>query len=234
MSISPALIVCDGSIPDKNWILSRKNHHKILIACDGAANHLIGDHIFPDIIIGDLDSITEQTKTIAAAHSIKLVESPDQETNDLEKALVFAKKENVSVIEIVGAMGKRIDHTLKNLSVLLQFFHQFEQIYFLDEWGIHFIAKEQVQIQAQEKTRISLIPLNGVVSGITTSGLAYSLTNEWLENGKRDGTSNHFISNFADIQKKTGDLLISVERKKDEFFSWKENQQRIELKFGLE
>jgi thiamine pyrophosphokinase len=50
-----------------------------------------------------------------------VIKDPDQQTNDLEKALLYAIKMECSSAVVFGATGQRADQTVKNLSVLKQF-----------------------------------------------------------------------------------------------------------------
>lgn len=201
-----ALVICDGLLSDFVYLKKRVLETSFSIACDGAANQLIKQNIIPNLVIGDLDSFDFSL----AKPQIKIVKDTDQETNDLEKALLYAFKEGFSHIEIVGALGKRLDHTLKNLSVLLQFDSKFEWVFIRDEFGISFIAATKNEFTTKLGTLVSLVPLSGKVEGITTQGLAFSLHNEPLENGKRDGTSNETISENITILKGKGDLLLLI------------------------
>jgi len=210
LNYSKAQIFCDGVLPDAATLANRFFSDYLKIACDGAANHLLGFGFFPDIIIGDLDSFTPDVFPSLNPKQTTLIEDADQETNDLEKALNFALNKGIKQIEIIGGLGKRIDHTLKNLSVLLQFSNSFESIYFLDDWGISFFSNSQTQVSAPFGTPISLIPFNGRVDGFITEGLEFPLKNEWLEMGKRDGTSNKMTDTNAVISKKSGDLLLVI------------------------
>jgi len=208
LNYSKAQIFCDGVLPDAATLANRFFSDYLKIACDGAANHLLGFGFFPDIIIGDLDSFTPDAFPSLNPEQTTRIKDSDQETNDLEKALNFALTKGIKQVEIIGGLGKRIDHTLKNLSVLLQFSKSFVSIFFLDDWGISFFSNSQTKISAPEGTPISLIPFNGRVEGIITEGLEYSLKNEWLEMGKRDGTSNKMTDSNAMISKESGDLLL--------------------------
>jgi thiamine pyrophosphokinase len=203
-----ALIVCDGLIPTNELLKLRISKADLLVACDGAGIHLIGSSFFPDVIIGDLDSFNSDSIITYPKVKTKLIKDENQETNDLEKALNYVLSLGYKQVEILGGLGKRIDHTLKNLSVLQQFSEQFSLIYFRDEWGISFFSRNQTRISAPIHSDLSIIPFNGRVTGIVTSGLEFALFNEWLENGKRDGTSNKMLANHCEIKKDSGDLLL--------------------------
>lgn len=203
-----SVILCDGDIPDRGQILSELKDAELFIAADGGANGAIDLDIQPDIITGDFDSYIVTGKEKAT-----VVINPDQETNDLEKALSIALNNNSTHVIVFGATGKRVDHTMKNLSVLLQFTDKFTQISFKDRFSTIKIIKSPFIEEFPLRSSISLIPLSGEVSDITTRGLRYPLKNERLKNGVRDGTSNETIEKIVEIEFKKGDLLLIVNHK---------------------
>ena len=60
---SPLIIVANGDFPVHQIPLEILKSAKSILACDGAANTLIDKGFIPDIIIGDLDSISDNIKT---------------------------------------------------------------------------------------------------------------------------------------------------------------------------
>jgi thiamine pyrophosphokinase len=138
----------------------------------------------------------------------ELIHDPDQETNDLEKALKLAFDRGATEAVILGATGLRLDHTLKNLSVLLQFSGRFKDIFFRDAACDMRILPRAFTMDTRAGQTISLFPLSGRVDGITTEGLRYALNNEPLENGVRDGSSNEATGEQIRIGHRSGDLLL--------------------------
>jgi thiamine pyrophosphokinase len=177
----------------------------LFIATDGAGNTALGYDIKPDVVIGDLDSFKNPNDP-----ELRLIKDEDQETNDLEKALTYILTMDVEQVTVIGATGKRIDHTLKNLSVLKQFSDQFTSLGFRDIYGVTYLMPHEHTIDLPVGTPVSLFPLSGRVEGITTQGLKYPLHGEPLENGIRDGSSNEISERPAYIRYKSGDLLIFV------------------------
>lgn len=199
------VIICDGDLPPKEAITAELSGCELFIAADGGALTLKKMALTPDVIIGDLDSYhpTGNEKAV-------VIEDPDQETNDLEKSLAYAKKQSVTHIVVLGATGKRLDHTLKNLSVLLQFHSKFDHLIFKDFYSTMEIILSPFKRDFAPGTSISLFPLSGSVEGITTKGLKYSLTNGILKNGVQDGSSNETVKKTVEIEFKKGDLLFLV------------------------
>ncbi|TVQ01944.1 MAG: thiamine diphosphokinase [Balneolaceae bacterium] len=203
-----AVIICDGELAPKYVIERDLENSSLLIAADGGAYKAIESGFSPDVIIGDLDSYIP-----SGDEKAEIFRDQSQETNDLEKALNYARQTSATEVVVFGATGNRLDHTLKNLSVLLQFNRQFHTILFKDRYSeirvIHSPFSEEFPLH----TSISLFPLSGTVEGITTNGLKYPLVNGTLENGVQDGSSNETIKKTVEIEFKKGDLLLLVNYK---------------------
>ncbi len=204
------VILCDGNPPRPEQLKEALKHSDLFIAADGGAFIAESMGFKPDVIIGDLDSYSETGNEEGT-----VIHDPDQETNDLEKALAYAYKREGKDILVFGATGKRLDHTLKNLSVLKQFNNQFKSLVFKDKYSVVFLLPEQYNTELPLHTTVSLFPLSGRVEGITTCGLKYSLSNGALENGIQDGSSNLTIEKKIEIVHKKGDLLIFINHKTD-------------------
>jgi thiamine pyrophosphokinase len=77
-----ALILCDGEPPSRERLQRHRRKSDIFIAADGAGNLAAEMDVRPDHVIGDLDSYQA-----ASWPDLTPIHNPDQETNDLEKAL---------------------------------------------------------------------------------------------------------------------------------------------------
>ena len=203
--LKKAIVLCDGRRPDKEVLKSYLERAGLFIAADGGGNVAREMGLKPDVVIGDLDSYQS-----SGEENIKIIHNPGQETNDLEKALDFILKEEATDVVVFGAVGKRLDHTLKNLSVLSRFHSQFNSLVYKDRYGDIFLLPKNYTAKYPVDTTISLYPLSGRVTGITTRGLKYPLNNETLENGVRDGSSNKTTEPEIEITYKTGELLMVV------------------------
>ena len=115
---NPLVIVSNGDFPTHSIPLKIIKETKSIIACDGAADKLINNGYTPNIIIGDLDSISNQSKI---KFSDRLIEVNDQSNNDLRKAINYAVENDITDISIIGASGKREDHIIGNIFSLLDY-----------------------------------------------------------------------------------------------------------------
>ncbi len=112
------IILANGAFPTHAIPLSFLHHAERIICCDGSSKSLLNIGLKPDYIVGDLDSISDEIRT---TFSSILYYNPDQEINDLTKAVKFCIQHEWKEITILGATGKREDHTLGNLSLLTDY-----------------------------------------------------------------------------------------------------------------
>ncbi len=111
------VLLCHGDFPRRKASLEALRMADHLVCCDGAIMELerFGERL-PDAIVGDLDSIPAPLRK---RHARLLHREAEQETNDLSKALRFCRRHYPRcTLLILGATGKREDHTLGNLAIL--------------------------------------------------------------------------------------------------------------------
>lgn len=113
-----AVIVADGIFPSHSVPLEYLAGTSRIICCDGAAMNLDEAGFLPFAIVGDMDSIDA---SLALRFSDRLFPNSDQETNDLTKAVRWAVGEGLKKLVILGATGKREDHTIANISLLAEY-----------------------------------------------------------------------------------------------------------------
>lgn len=179
-----------------------------IIACDGASDFLVKEKITPDVVIGDLDSASAVTIRTLTAAGIPVIKQASQYKNDLEKALDYALSEKYTEINVTGFTGKRFDHSLNNLSILLRYSKKTELRMYDDKFRFYFV-RDKVELTCNAGAVVSLIPMPKA-AGIKTGGLKYPLNNEALKLGKREGALNEAIGESIIIKLKKGVLLVCV------------------------
>jgi len=199
-----ALIVANGETPSRRLFLRYKKNAGIIVAADGGLNslHLLG--VVPDHLVGDLDSAHRSlVRSFPPEHITKIV---DEYSTDLEKAVVWCIRKGFKEIVVLGAAGKRIDHQFGNLGVPAKFARS-ARIVLADEHGEMYYVGRSFSITTRRGQVISLLPLSRCV-GIRSTGLKYSLKNESLMLGRRDGTSNVATGSRVTIRVRSGHLLL--------------------------
>lgn len=113
--MSRTVILANGDFPKRGgaaWKLLAEATR--VVCCDGATDaYRRRFRRWPDVIVGDLDSVSRLPSHVSRPPS--LVKVPDQDTNDLEKAMAYCAKQGWKSPVIVGATGKREDHALGNV-----------------------------------------------------------------------------------------------------------------------
>ena len=113
-----AVILCDGDYPSHPIPLAILNHAKYLVCCDGAGMHHILHGGTPDAIVGDGDSLPEDFKR---RYADILHHESEQEDNDQTKATRFCIDKGFRRIAYLGSTGKREDHTMGNIALLMMY-----------------------------------------------------------------------------------------------------------------
>jgi thiamine pyrophosphokinase len=176
-----------------------------VVAADGGANSARILGLTPDLIIGDLDSITPATRR--AFHDVPTLRIRRQDNTDTEKALDHIRKHGGRKVIVLGATGGRIDMTLATLSVCWQYVAGMDLVIAADGWYAVPLRGTQT-FDAPTGTRVSVIPF-GACSGITLRGLRFPLVNGTLGVGEV-AVSNVTRSRRFSVTVKRGNLLVVV------------------------
>ncbi|BAG83413.1 putative thiamine pyrophosphokinase [Candidatus Azobacteroides pseudotrichonymphae genomovar. CFP2] len=215
------VVLANGDFPTHELPLSFLKKAEKIICCDGATQHLLEYGLQPDFIIGDMDSISDEIKK---HFSLQIIEDSSQETNDLTKALDFCCKKQVwNEITIVGATGKREDHTLGNIALLTRFVRNME-IQLLTDHGIFVSIEKTTTLESYPKQQISIFNLTPNVS-ISSTNLAYPLQNRllnyWWEGTLNEATEDQFTIkiNYSCFQENIARVIIFREYPKDKISS---------------
>jgi len=183
-----------------------------LICADGGANYASLSGRLPDLLIGDLDSVTPEIlkQCENAGCSIKQFSCEKDET-DLELALIYAEVQarlvNERDIWLYGATGKRIDHFMGNIALMLAYAQKGYRIRLVDPEHEIWILQSRECIKGTIGQELSLIALSEKAV-VTTEGLYYPLTQGLLLQDSPRGISNVFVGEEAVIQVHSGWVLV--------------------------
>jgi thiamine pyrophosphokinase len=196
------IVLADGIFPSHRIPLAFLRQADRIICCDGATQNLLNTGLEPDYIVGDLDSISETLKT---RFSPILSYNPDQETNDLTKAIQFCIKNDWHEITILGATGKREDHTLGNLSLLADY-GKTVPVQLLTDYGVFVPQSKSAVYESYPGQQVSIFSLTPATF-FTTHNLIYPIKNKTLT-AWWQGTLNESLSEHFTIEMTEGKALI--------------------------
>ncbi|XP_062019700.1 thiamine pyrophosphokinase 1 isoform X2 [Rosa rugosa] len=231
-SLTYALVVLNQSLPRFSPLLW--SHAQLRLCADGGANRVYDDmplllpHLDasdvrkrykPDVIKGDLDSITKEVLEFYANMGTKVVdESHDQDTTDLHKCIAYIcdwaqklDKSNLCIL-VAGALGGRFDHEIGNINVLYRF-STIRIILLSDDCLIHLLPRthrHEIHIQSSvEGPHCGLVPIGTPSGSTTTTGLQWDLNETEMKFGGLISTSNLVKEDKITVQSDS-DLLWTI------------------------
>lgn len=189
-----AVILANGEYPTHELPLSLLAKAKFVVCCDGAANEYISRGHTPDVIIGDGDSLLPEYKE---RFSSIIHQIADQETNDQTKAVHYLQSKGIQKVVIVGATGKREDHTLGNISLLVDYRRDGMEVRTITDYGVFMPIKDTQTFESHPKQQISIINFNA--KGLKGEGLFYPLSDftNWWQGTLNEATADQFTIHCA-------------------------------------
>jgi len=186
-------IICNGEFPRREYprhIISRAG---FIICCDGALKPFLhaSPKIFgalrePDLVIGDLDSLPASLRETYAS---RIVHVAEQDDNDMTKAFRWAMDnlKDISSVHFLGAGGKREDHTVGNLSLLMEYTRMYDleergvRIEMVSDYTTAFPVCDSVEFWPGKGRQVSIFSPDNTLS-ITSEGLEYQTSSVVFDN----------------------------------------------------
>lgn len=201
-------VVLNGKYPWPEYQLALLDSCDYIIAADGGINWLHANGRIANVLIGDLDSATQEALLACQAAGCHIEKyPPEKDETDAELALILAASLNPSEITLLGATGGRVDHLLANILLLYMDVLKELKVAIYDGESFVFIIRDCVEIKGEPGDLLSLVPLGGDVVGVRTAGLYYPLVDEPLCVGAARGISNVFTDSVATVEIQQGTLL---------------------------
>lgn len=215
------VIVTGGPLPDEASDVIKgfvSDPDTRLIACDSGCDYLSGISIVPSVVIGDMDSISDSGLEFISANSIPVEKYPvEKDWTDTEIALM--KTDYTDEVILICPVTGRIDHVLANLDLAVKYRAEGRKITVTDgvTTCIPMAGEDRAECSVESfdgGAAVSLVPFSFdvPVTGVTTEGLYYPLTDAALTAGSSFSFSNHPVKSAKKIAVsiKSGKLLLIV------------------------
>jgi thiamine pyrophosphokinase len=200
--MSNAVIVADGAFPVHEVPLGYLDKADVIVCCDGSAESLLYSGRVPDAIVGDLDSLSDELKN---RFSDRIFAEDNQETNDLTKAVGWCHASGYDNITILGATGKREDHTIGNISLLTEY-SRFADVKMITDTGVILPFHKSCSLKTFPGQQVSIFSIDPETE-ITSAGLRYPLEKRKLRNWW-EATLNEAISDTIELKFEGGAVLV--------------------------
>jgi thiamine pyrophosphokinase len=170
------------------------------VAADSGADHLRIAGITPRAVIGDFDSLSDQSRTDFAPQLYHITE---QDTTDLEKALGC-----ISAPVIIGAgfLGGRLDHSFASFNVLARL--ATVPLILVSGTECCFRGPDAAwQIALPVGTPFAILPMEDVV--VSSTGLAWDMDDMALSPVGRVSSSNMTAADVVSVRC-TGAAIVTL------------------------
>ncbi|MFN0064637.1 MAG: thiamine diphosphokinase [Chlamydiales bacterium] len=200
------VVIANGEPPAKEILTPYLSDKYTLVAVDGGLNFCAKENLVPELILGDFDSALPSSLE-KFCHVLQF-ETPNQDKTDLEKALEILFAYPIESVTVIGALGKRVDHALTNLYLLLRYKGK---LIFETNLERCTCLPSSYTFSCNKGETLSLIPMDGPAQGIYTRGLKWELNNGSLD-ANFIGISNVALEETISINYTSGDLLLFINR----------------------
>jgi len=170
----PFVLFGNGSPPTHTTPRNILKSAVTILCTDGGADKLKNLELQPDIILGDMDSLT----LARGSYNCEIIELTDQSKTDLEKSLEWCYENGIGQLSLVGFSGGQDDHNMAALWTLVSFFEKMELTFYSNSSKIKCV-KGDTRIDSFTGQTISIIPTKENIE-TSVSGLKYSINKSIL------------------------------------------------------
>ncbi len=202
-----AILFANGDFPENDSLTIEDDD--FLVAVDGGLRHLLSLSLTPQLLIGDLDSVSLPDLDLCMQWGVETMRFPtEKDETDLEIALLEVLRRGFSDIVITCALGDRLDHTLANLALLAHPQLKDAHVYISNGETTVYYVSHYIELESYPGALISLLPWGEPVHGVTTTGLKYALSDSTLYPWKTVGISNVTTGDHFSVSVKSGQLFL--------------------------
>jgi thiamine pyrophosphokinase len=201
-----AVLVANAPIRWSPNLAARVAAARPLLAADGGANHLARLGLRPTAVIGDLDSMSDETRSWLGEDC--LIQKIDQDRTDLEKAIEYAFDElGVQSMTVLAALSGRTDHDLANLGLLARLAMGDRLVFESQDQRVLAVAGE-ANLAATPGETWSFWTFDPSVR-VDIEGVRWPVTDAALDAGRSPSISNQAVSDEIRIRTMGGAVIVT-------------------------
>ena len=185
--------MCDGVFPKTEYPRYLIRMADFIICCDGAlvkfmrnSKAIFGEERLPDLVIGDMDTLSQQMQR---KYKDIIIKEEEQDHNDQTKAVRWAVNniDDLEHIYILGATGGRPEHTIGNAGLLMEYTRMFDlegrgiAMESVSDYGTMFAVNDTISLDCGEGRQISIFSPDNTLK-IRSEGLAWQTEDVVFDN----------------------------------------------------
>lgn len=208
-----ALLVTGGDAPPRSRLASRFSSFCLVCAADSGLETLAAWGLEPDLIVGDMDSLSDPALIERFPRAEVLRAKRDKDETDTELGLIALSSRGADRIVLAGGGGGRLDHLLAIRCIFeraawgarrpAEWHTAGEAVYLVGEG-------RSIELEVEAGTTVSVFPLAEGAKGMSSEGLVWPLSG--LSWGPGDcGVSNVAQKGTFSVRAGSGELLVVIE-----------------------
>ena len=212
------VLICGGEINDEFSLVCLKQiKPDCIIGVDKGLEFCYRNHVIPDWILGDFDSISKEViDWYREQQEIPIRQyKPEKDDTDTRLGMELALKLGSDKIFLLGATGGRLDHYMGNLQSLLITAMKEKEGWILDEQNAITVRKAgKICIHKEEQfgKYVSFFSMGDKVTGLSLTGFQYPLDGYTLKNSDGIAVSNQLSDDCGIIEFETGYLMMVLSK----------------------
>ncbi len=212
------VLICGGEINDEFSLVCLKQiKPDCIIGVDKGLEFCYRNHVIPDWILGDFDSISKEViDWYREQQEIPIRQyKPEKDDTDTRLGMELALKLGSDKIFLLGATGGRLDHYMGNLQSLLITAMEEKEGWILDEQNaitVRRAGKICIHKEEQFGKYVSFFSMGDEVTGLSLKGFQYPLDGYTLKNSDGIAVSNQLLDDCGIIEFETGYLMMVLSK----------------------
>ena len=213
MAADNTVLVITGSAPLDDVAVRAAAGAGRVVAADGGLDHALAAGIRPDVLVGDLDSISPAGLDWATANVAVERHPADKAATDTELALSCAAAMQPDRIVLLAGRSDRVDHGIAALGALGG--DALADVPTVEGWwgSDHVIVVRpgrSIDVTRPAGTTFSLLALHGGCRGVTVTGSRWPLADADLGPMVGLGVSNEVLEAPCHVEVAAGVLTVII------------------------
>jgi thiamine pyrophosphokinase len=204
-------VVVIGAEPIATEVAALVPSEARIVAADSGTDHALAVGLRPEVVIGDLDSISAAGLAWAHTHAQVIAHPPEKDLTDTELALHFVADRHPRRVILLSGGGDRLDHTMAAFGALgapaLTGIPELE-CWWGGQYAVVLHGPARIRRTVPPGSRLSLLALHGACSGVTVVGTQWELAHAELSAMSGHGLSNLAVSPQLQISLSAGVLTV--------------------------
>ena len=198
------LLFIGGAGPDRESLGVRREEVSLVVAADAGLLLALDIGIAPDLVVGDMDSLSDRRILDGFAPGQVLLFPQDKDETDTEIGLRVLRERGCADVTVAGGGGGRVDHLL---AVAALFERESPPTRWVTDRADIRLIEGEFEAAGWEGSTVSFLPIGPQASGMRSEGLQWPLDGLCFRRGY-GGISNRVTAGRMRVWVRTGKLLM--------------------------